>query len=355
MTLLAQAAEAIQPLEHAPETLSFITVWVLHLGIPFVVIVIATTRALRARRRMRSCQELLERGALAPGEVAVKGLVEHGPGRDLAVRAVIEQEGVQKKTHIAWREVARDIEVEPFFLVTEDAERIRVEPTQEVMLADEVDRTEEISATRRRRIAELTQGETVFATGELVEVRRSGYRAADDDGAGEGAALVLRAPESGKLFLSTKPLDDAHGRQLKRERLYAICLTLCLVVLIGFDAGFIARSLVGERTTATLVHSDAHPVFTQQWRLKAKTSDGTIISDDVAPDHAHHLRAGDEVWVIRATRLGFLGQIGEHASIHTMLVQLSIPFQLMGILGYFLYCWFPDRPWYRQKKLIEVS
>lgn len=340
---------AVQPMEHVPEWASWTTVYVFHVAIPAILVLIATARALRAARRARLAANSAG-STHEPGEVAIQGRVEFAPGRELAVRTTIDQQAKVDDGIIVWREVARGVDVEAFYLVTDGGDRIRVEPTQEVVLNDKLDRVVPIERTRRQRVAELSEGEKVFASGELATDAPGGYRTGK-----VASSLVLRAPKQGQLLLSTESLEFRHRGQARREGLYAAALFLCMTVFGVFDAPYHARTVTGALTTGTVVHSEQHALFAAPWRLKAETPDGTVISDDVEPAQGQLLKRGASVHVIAVEGFGFLSQIGRHNSINEMMVQLTFPFFLTGILGYLFACWLPDRPWYRGSKVVDAE
>jgi hypothetical protein len=108
----------------------------------------AIRRLLRAKASARANFDF-ETGSAGPlreGAAHVSGEVAYADGADVAMRIVFEQEGSESSgsrggwSH-EWREVGRSAVAVPFFVVTPDGARIRVEPSAKSLLCDDLEAT----------------------------------------------------------------------------------------------------------------------------------------------------------------------------------------------------------------------
>lgn len=202
----------------------------------FVLVMLGTALSLWRHQRHRA-QQAKDAFSGAPmiqaGEGVVRGTVALATGSDHAVRIEVDQEGSENESSggwsHSWTEVDRRIMVKPFYLEHASGERIRVEPTSEAHLMDDLDGVILVDLAKRKRFAELIPGEKVVATGHLSrshdpEADGGGYR-------GGGQGWVLTPPKLGPMLLSTQPLDAPFRRRARNYAIMAILVTV--VTLVG--------------------------------------------------------------------------------------------------------------------------
>jgi hypothetical protein len=192
---------------------------------------------LRARRSERS---FTEDAVLAPGELVLHGTVEYAPDEHTAVRVEIDQEGSEAESSgnwtTVWSERERRIEARPFFMRLANGDRVRVEPTREVELVDDMDGTIRVDLTKRTRIAELIPGEEVFVHGRLSA----------------GPGMVMRPSKLGHLLISTEPLGERFRRPMRQERGFALGALLLLVLSNLFVLPYHTSLFAGRVGTAVI-------------------------------------------------------------------------------------------------------
>jgi hypothetical protein len=229
-------------------------------GVPAVLLLGVLLAALplwrRARARYRQARDSVSPDALlAPGVRVVEGVVEYDRGAELAVRVEVEQLGQESESSgtwsHSWTEVGRAVTVRPFLLKHASGQRIRVEPTQDVQLIDEMDGLVLVDLSHRKRVAELVPGEHVFAEGllslETVSHEAGGYRG--------GRGLVLRAPPHARLLLSSEPMGARFQRQARVHAVHGWVAAglLLLLPVVNFDyVALAALGKVGEATITSL-------------------------------------------------------------------------------------------------------
>lgn len=188
------------------------------------------------RRLAHAADRTVGAGRLQEGPAVLCGHVctdEPSP----PARVEIEQAGSESKdssgdwTH-RWEEKQRRLHVRPFTMELTSGERIRVEPTRKVVLADALDGLVRVNKAARVLTAELTPGEAFIASGKLV--RRpvaDGYRGSRD-------TWVLTSPGTGRppMLLSTEPLGRrfrSRSRGAAAAMLFTLLGALALHVLAG--------------------------------------------------------------------------------------------------------------------------
>jgi hypothetical protein len=177
----------------------------------FGLVVFAFERFRIHRARARAARYAMEaKQTLAAGLTVVSGRVEV-EGSD-AITFVVHEAGTERmrrgRTTHTWTESSREVNALPFTVVTDDGQRVEVEPDERVLLVDDIAVIARHGATRTRR-ASLSRGERVAVEGELTREEPGSdgpYR-----GAGSGR-WVLRTPPHGPMVCSTEPLPQRHER-----------------------------------------------------------------------------------------------------------------------------------------------
>ena len=253
------ACEEALPVSLAEDALSPYWSFVLAYGACLALPLALTAMALHVRRRRlvqaANAREIAGTGALVPGEAMVTGVVELAEGESCAVELRIDQEGTEQESSgtwsHTWTETGRRLTVRPFYLKTKAGDRVRVLAGDHVKLMDALDRKILVNRTARTCIAELTPGEAVSAFGQLFRGRdpeavpQAGYRSS-------AVGWVLRAPEGGKMLLSSYPIYRPFDERARRILWWVAALLV--VVVAGHVAllGYHLRVAWGERIPATV-------------------------------------------------------------------------------------------------------
>jgi hypothetical protein len=222
---------------------------VLALGLVATALVVHAHQKKRGRQAERAFT--CENSALEAGQAAVRGTVEFAAGSDSAFRVEIEQEGSESRVEngwaCSWTERSREVSARAFYLRLPSGERVRVEPGRDTLLMDDLTATRQTGPTSRLRIAELEQGEQVVASGHLErdldpESREGGYRR-------QGVGWVMRAPATGRLVLSSKPLHPPFYRRARIALVEALCVFVAAVpchgLLLDYHFGFLSGLFPG--------------------------------------------------------------------------------------------------------------
>lgn len=194
------------------------------------------SRAAQARALTRA------QPALTPGDAIVTGTVALAPGESHAVRLDIEQAGEEyydSGEWVRWTEVERRLSVRPFYLQLEGGHWLRVEPSSNVRLMDDLHGAVLVDRRHRTRSAELTVGERITAVGRL---------SFEGDAHGN-PNWVLREPPGAPLLLASLPLEAPFARhQRALGWTLGVCavlfaLVLSVLVIAYADGGLAAGPL----------------------------------------------------------------------------------------------------------------
>lgn len=240
---------------------------------PLVSCVIAGLRA-RHRTRLAERAELSASDTtpvLAEGiDVVLGGIVRHLEDHDVAVKVSIEQAGSESESSGSWShswiEIDREIVVAPFLLELPDKQLVRVEPPENVDVADALDQKVWIDRNKRVLSAELVPGEHIFARGRLqrsdVAAPSSAYRDVT-----WGWALV---PADGQMLLSSEPLGAGMRARAEFHRYFALVALLLFVglqtSLFWFYSRAAGSTVIGTITnkryyTTTDSDGDSHDYY----------------------------------------------------------------------------------------------
>lgn len=290
------------------------------------------------------------------GPAVLFGKVDYAQGATAAVRVDVDQEGDESESSgvwsHSWTEKNRRVHVEPFYLEVFPDKRIRIEPTSEAYLVDEMDGMIRVDLKKRTRFAQLTPGETVYAVGELVRAHdpesggAAGYRSSRD-------AFVLRPRPGEPMLLSSEPLGL---RYRARASFYATALVWMAVFCVGFHVAMMnyhLRQFFGETILTTITKLDHYTTKdddgadVHHYRVVAKDSSGKEISDHVDESDFSWLREGYEVpfrWVPISPSASAIGQ------------DVTVNFLALGVFPLLWVVWAAFRgvererkPWYERE------
>jgi len=321
-------------------------VWGIHVAIPLGFVLFAGVRGLLARRRARMADaRWCATAPLQPGPAVIHGKVELAPGSSTAVRVEIVQQGTEwnrkgNQLH-EWREVARTVKAEPFYVHDRRGARIRVEPNHVTMLVDALDRTEKQGPNRRTRIAELSPGEEVYVMGTLVHAHdpgQGGYR-------NESAGLVLRAPAQGRMLCSTQPLGERFRKAAGWELFMASVFFVLLLIVSLVDIPYHLRVHTGVREDGEVLGVERVSGKYRRCALEIGMSNGETFSDAVPVQYCDVLGPGFRVPIVHVGSSWF-AHVGTKPGVHTGAVVLPSILIGLAILGYVSG---RPRPWYESK------
>ncbi|MCC6874225.1 MAG: hypothetical protein IT378_07935 [Sandaracinaceae bacterium] len=291
------------------------------------------TSALRWARLARAANRSAHGGTtLREGPSVLVGRV--GAGTEPAVRLEIHQQGHEEKGSSGdwihrWVEKERRIRVRPFELELASGERVRVEPTERVYLADALDGLVRINRAARVLVAELTPGESVIAVGQLERrARPDGYR-----GTADRWALV--PPRRGEpMILSTEPLGARFSRRARGALAAVVLSVLASATVHALSSGYHLRAWKGSTVLGSYV-DDA------QWTTES--DDGTVVHHSLTvrlPDESLHTEEIDRVaqqthaWVRWVPSHPRATSFGRTATLHRMLLSLHIVLPFLVLLAY---------------------
>lgn len=313
------------------------------------------------RRRAQQARDAFEgSGILEVGETVVRGTVAFAVGGEHALRVEVDQEGTESKSSgswsHSWTESDRRVLVAPFYLEHATGERIRVEPTQEAHLMDDLDGVIFVDRTKRKRFAELIPGEQVIATGHLSrghdpEVSGQGYRGGCD-------GWVLRPPSSGAMLLSTKPLDAPFRHRARNYSIMAITITVLALVGHVLLLPYHQRVVVGEPITAMvtgrhMTTSTNEGTTTHYYHVTVSSQQPPLtLSRAVSQEAQNALVEGSHVPVLYVISRPASSQIGHTPTAHRdIALFLAIA---ISILSFGFLTWGEStKAWYDEPKVIN--
>lgn len=260
----------------------------LGLGAVVVGMVRAATRLAAAQREEHRAFETKRKLHAGPNRI-VKGVVEaDNPDRPVVTVDLVqvpEEHRSKNNVWYTWEESDRRIRAIPFHLLTEEGERVLVEPAVDVLVADRLTpRTDENDFAHRTLSTAVRHGDTVRVSGDL-------HRGPQPHGAGpyreSGASFVLRFPSRGRMIIATSALADRYTGRIRFLRLTASALAVAwLATMIAVVGPFLSVSLLGRRTDVQFLTSYTYETTTrrhhvQHFVLKTRTDDGVAIDGEV--------------------------------------------------------------------------
>jgi hypothetical protein len=323
----------------------------------FLVLVgVAVAAYWKKAREARSAEATFDKDKqLKLGQTVVAGKVERAEGAKRVVRVEVEQDGEESENSGVWShkwtERRRRVFVEPFYLHLDSGERVRVEPSEDVFIVDQMDGMIRVNQTRRKRYAELKPGERVFASGELTRAPdpeaapAQGYRAHRE-------GFVLRPPARHKMLLSSEPLGARFSERARFHAMWAVWIVLGALSFHCIFIGFHARRWAGSHETATITKLDHYTTESddstvQHYRVWLESSGGDKLADEVEEETFTQLKQGEvvPVLVVRGKVLA-AATIGPDLTVSYWAL-LSVPL-LIGLWIAYRLREEVTRPWYEQ-------
>jgi hypothetical protein len=348
---------------------------------------------LQNRRWGRAARRALDEGRkIAAGPIVLAGRVDSDLVGGAVARVELEQvrEAVggtrprhggtdgDEQAFYVWREVGkRQVTARPFTLTLESGERVQVEPGTSPVVVDELELGEQITAERRRRMAQVLPGQTVHVVGELVwghntaAAGRGGYRDA-------GSGWVMRAPRDGSVKIASAPLEQHYAGWGSLHARLALVLAAVIVLGHGLLLGTYHRlGIFGQRVMAQARYVEVYGLqyvnrnFTR-YRVKAALGD-QMLKAEIPPFQAAQLsrnfaaRSGWEWPVIGEHTVALrlepvpadappgtqpLVQYGAWPSAHGVRT-LALLLLTLAALGYAAFLPWWRRPWFERAQLVD--
>lgn len=269
----------------------------------------AVVHSLALRRSARLARASFRADApLVPGSMVLHGKVECPDGVEEAVRVEIEQEGKEEKSsegqeHVLWTEVNRAVVASPFYVIEASGRRVRVEPGDDVLLlSDRLSGGKRVGHNRRRRVARLRPGQSVFASGEIVigkdpESAPGGYR-------DQGGTPILRPPSGKSMVLSTEPLGKSLDARARVHHAAALVILLaggflnCVVFrsyfILAFD-GIPTQASITKLNTIKTHDSDDGTDSTAYRASLAIEERGITFEEDMTESDYARMAVGQKI------------------------------------------------------------
>jgi hypothetical protein len=325
------------------------------------------------RRRARALRALDPRAPLRDGAAMIAGEVEWLPGDEGPVVSIrIEQHGTQqtsrnKNPSHTWTEVDREIRVKPFIVRCEDGSRVRVEPDDQVILEADLAVIVMDGRTTRARRAELDAGARVHITGELHGA--SGSTGREDVYRSKSGNPVLTPSRAHPMVISTRHPGAAEEQLARYHGDWALRFVFLVAVLAGallpsyellaFDGKIVMAEVTGTATWQEWVKSKSQPdrlVISHAVRARLPRPDGSFTSVEEECNQAIHecvsRRACAYLPFVVSAHVPSVHELGTRPTVDTARGVGLILFMLF-FGGAYVIGTFAQRPWYREKKLIE--
>jgi hypothetical protein len=259
-----ETAYYLAPDRAAPDVSRFVVDGLSLLGLALLGFALVRRAQAIGRARLAAATAKDAAAPLHLGPCVIAGTVlAEGEGAPITVE--IEQTGREWTTNKRrtrwehrWSEQRRKVTVRPFYVAREGGERVRIEPNDRAFLVDKLDRTVDTGHRVRLRSAQLSAGERVYISGEMVR--------ASDPGLGgyrEGAeGWILRPPRDGRMLVSTEPLDARHRDRGRVYRNLALQAAVVLAILNGaIFLPYQVLRLTGRPVEATVISTNT----TREW------------------------------------------------------------------------------------------
>ncbi|CAN5823197.1 hypothetical protein BH11MYX2_BH11MYX2_26360 [soil metagenome] len=227
------------------------TTWAIIIATTCILVGVIAIAFVRARRRdeLAAAAEASigdKAPALAEADnVVLSGIVRHMEG-NLAVRVSIDQEGSQRtyrgSTTHSWVEKSREVQVATFQLELPNGELVLVHPSKDVELVDALDKKQVHNQYSRTWVANLSDGEKIFARGRLERSDVADPAAAYRD---VNWGWALQPNPAGKMLLSSEPMGAGLRARSTFHRKMAIFAIGLLCALQTTLVMFYARASVG--------------------------------------------------------------------------------------------------------------
>ncbi len=316
----------------------------------------ALRRMMRFGDEAAKAEQAMERDSvLSAGPAIVVGVVETARDSDETVTVEISQFGEETEnsgswSH-SWKERDRRVRVAPFYLRRPSGDRIRIEPTKEVFLVDDMDGHILVNQTERIRFAKLVPNEEVVAKGILrqdfdPESTSQAYRDAP-------RGWVMSGSGRGRpLFISSEPLAARFERMRSFHYRAAWWFFAFFLAMQAVHCSHHARILTGESDLAeivkryTYITTDDDDVETTHYALKVTTRWGGSYTSDISRDVYFDVQEGMRIPINHAGESRV--QLGGRPTMHIFAVCFAALILVLLALFY-RYRIRAKRPWYSSK------
>ncbi len=316
------------PVFHVPESPGLL-ILAGALGLGAVLLVHLAMKWLTARARVKG----------PSAARIVRGTVAYARGEELAFRIEVDQERIGDGSKGVWVEKKRRTIARPFYIETENGERVRIEPSADTPLFDRLEESRESLSNVRKMIAELSQGERIVAEANGAPEARGGYR-----DSGRDATL----DDSQGLVLTANGWDSPSERKV--ETWAGAFWRVSFLLFVSFLAATPtwARLGLGELQEALVVDREFDSDSGNLW-LELEFEDGTQIS---AATGAREVPSSVQVRRVLGMPDG-LWALGAQESIHgvSLIAVVVLAFLMLSVTlaaG-------RERPWWERDMLISKA
>jgi len=327
------------------------------IGVAIVTALALRQRSLKLRDAAAADASAKVKRELAPGPCVILGVVEYAQDAKWAVRVDVDQEGDEHEssgvwTH-KWTEKNRRVHIAPFYVRLASGRRLRIEPSNDVLLVDEMNGVVRVDLKRRTRYAELVPGETIYASGQLVRAsdpeniaESGGYRNSPD-------SLILRPLPSGPMLLSTEPLGARFRERASFHTGAAKWIVVFALFLHAVFFGFHARRYLGQTEEATITNLDHYTTRddgadVDHYRVNAETDDKFQIVEHISYSVYKELNNGMRI-PVRHVRGALARQSTVGSGVTSHSGALIFPVYLLVAWIAYRHLEKTTRPWYERK------
>jgi hypothetical protein len=354
--------EVVQAYHVGPEWSLFL-VWGCCFIPLFGVLFVAIRRIAVNLRLARDAEREHPVAGLRPGHAVIAGKVRRGDGK--AVRIEIDQVGVERRTKNgyshSWNETARRVTVDPFEIELASGERVAVAADEKVFLVDKLDGVKRTDHHNRTRIAELSEGEAVYAVG-VIEYGDP------DPKAGGGhyreapvRKLLMRAPRGKQLLIASERLGRRFRARVWFHSRWVFYTLLGFALVHGaMFGGYHLRMFAGHAVSATVTQLRTYTVrggkssTTYHW--VDATLDGTGTSEHLDARRGSYwdLKVGSRIQVRvvdgwpKASALGSGPTASAERAVWMIIILLLFVSAFVGARDM-------SRPWYDKPKILDTG
>lgn len=310
-----------------------------------------------ARDRLRAVRARAAEESNAPlkdGQTVIRGTVELARGASHAVRVEVEQLGFEScskgKWSHRWVESDRRTLTHPFYVRVASGQRIRVEPSADVNIIDDLDEVVRVREDVRIRAASITPDEEVFVFG-MLGTGPDPEQADTYRNAGQGP--VLRSPASSGMLIATASPAGRFRASAFVHGLWAVGFAILLAVLQLVHVMHTVRVTAGQPATGAVV---SKRTFTTKgskgkvyhhFELKTRGPDGASFDEEIEESAWQPLKAGDPIAMVHVPGRRGYEILGDRPTVHVAVA--IVPLVLITLLA--VAYWFSRqaiRPWYER-------
>lgn len=322
------------------------------LAVPLVACLIFARLSWRLSRRAKLAAAIEKDVEPVVGQRMVRGkiLATEGP----AVRVTITEMGTESESKnrwtTTWTEIERTVQTTPFVVETRSGRTVRVEPTSDVKLVDDLEPAVRTSRERRTRSAALKEGETAIVLGRIETSIAAGEHSA---GFREPPRALVMRPDAGSMMISTHGLEAPLRLDARTRRNCAFVILATIVIAQLAAVRYHLALLDGHVAPAVVVSREQREVKDKKGSHYESTivyrvsESGQEVRERVESRDYPTLTEGRTI-PVRVSPL--MTSFGGSATEMGVVLFLPTLLEAGGILFCVWVVW-TTRPWYERKKL----